>query len=226
VQFQSPTSGQVQVIPPEHWDEALKLGYKPTSHKVMYSPEGQRGMVPNAELADHARKGYQTTPKTQAESTPPAEPPSQFSQDHPYLDAAGRFTGTAIRSGLTAPFRAAAGIYHAVADPLSPEEEADFKGHYRLPGEVTAERLLGARQIVDAGKTYVNPETRPTLQGALSVAPEALGEGVGNAAIGPKVAGAGLGALGRYIGRKVYTPPTEDTLFDRPSLTEKVLPNP
>ena len=67
VQFQSPTTGAVQTVPPEHWDEALKAGYKPTTHTVMYSPTGARGMVPNGELHDYVKQGYQTTPETQFE---------------------------------------------------------------------------------------------------------------------------------------------------------------
>src|SRR5437899_1335027 len=67
VQFQSPTTGNVRPVPPEHWDEALKQGYKPTTHKVMYSPEGQRGMVPNEQMAERMKAGYQTTPKTDFE---------------------------------------------------------------------------------------------------------------------------------------------------------------
>lgn len=65
VQFQSPTTGAVQGVPAEQWDEALKQGYKPVSHKVMYSPEGKRGMVANADVPQYARDGYQTTPKTE-----------------------------------------------------------------------------------------------------------------------------------------------------------------
>src|SRR5579862_9566906 len=67
VQFQSPTTGQVQGVPSEHWDDALSRGYKPVSHVVMYSPEGQRGMVPKDQLADMQKQGYQTTPKTEFE---------------------------------------------------------------------------------------------------------------------------------------------------------------
>lgn len=73
VQFQSPTTGAVQPVPPEHWDEALKQGYKPTTHKVMYSPDGQRGMVRNEELRDYMQQGYQTTPKTQFEKDRPGK---------------------------------------------------------------------------------------------------------------------------------------------------------
>jgi len=68
VQFRSPTSGKVQAIPPEHWEEAMGMGYIPTTHKVMYSPEGKRGMVPNEQLKNYVKQGYQTTPKTQFES--------------------------------------------------------------------------------------------------------------------------------------------------------------
>jgi hypothetical protein len=71
VPFQSPTTGKVQDVALEHWEEALRLGYKPTQHTVMYSPDGRRGMVPNAELADYQRAGYQNTPKTQFEKDRP-----------------------------------------------------------------------------------------------------------------------------------------------------------
>ena len=67
VQFRSPTSGKVQAIPPEHWEEAMGMGYVPTTHKVMYSPEGARGMVPNGKLKDYVKQGYQTTPQTSFE---------------------------------------------------------------------------------------------------------------------------------------------------------------
>jgi hypothetical protein len=67
VQFRSPTTGKVQAVPQENWDDALKQGYVPTTHKVMYSPDGKRGMVPNSDLKDYTKQGYQTTPKTQFE---------------------------------------------------------------------------------------------------------------------------------------------------------------
>jgi len=69
VQFKSPTTGKVQAVPAENWDDALKQGYVPTTHKVMYSPDGKRGMVPNEDLRDYMKQGYQTTPKTQFESS-------------------------------------------------------------------------------------------------------------------------------------------------------------
>lgn len=67
VQFKSPTTGAVQIVPSEHWDEALKAGYTPVTHKVMYSPNGDRGMVSNNQLAEKMKAGYQTTPQTSFE---------------------------------------------------------------------------------------------------------------------------------------------------------------
>lgn len=73
VEFKSPTTGVVKAVPTEHWDEALKQGYTPVKHKIMYSPEGQRGLVPNAQLAEKMKAGYQTTPKTQFEKDRPGK---------------------------------------------------------------------------------------------------------------------------------------------------------
>jgi hypothetical protein len=71
VQFKSPTTGVVKPLGSEDWEEALSRGYKPVDHTVMFSPEGKRGMVPNAELRDYMGQGYQTTPKTQFEQERP-----------------------------------------------------------------------------------------------------------------------------------------------------------
>jgi len=67
VQFRSPTTGKVQAVPSENWDDALKQGYVPTTHKVMYSPDGTRGMVPNSDLKDYMKQGYQTSLPTPLE---------------------------------------------------------------------------------------------------------------------------------------------------------------
>jgi len=64
VQFQSPTTGKIQAVSAEHWDEALKAGYKPVSHTIMYDENGNRGMVANAQIPEYGRKGYTVTPKT------------------------------------------------------------------------------------------------------------------------------------------------------------------
>lgn len=77
IRFQSPTTGAIRLVPREHWDEALKRGYKPTTHSVMYSPDGQRGMVPNAERAAKLRAGFTDQP-----TVPPPDtlPPDFFDQ--------------------------------------------------------------------------------------------------------------------------------------------------
>jgi len=67
VLFQSPSTGKVQAVPQENWDELLNAGYTPTSHKIMYSSTGTRAMVPNEELKDYMKQGYQTTPATNFE---------------------------------------------------------------------------------------------------------------------------------------------------------------
>src|SRR5207302_1326540 len=60
IPFQSPTTAKIQPVPPENWNDALQQGYKPTQHTVMYSPDGQRGMVPNEQAADYAKQGYKS----------------------------------------------------------------------------------------------------------------------------------------------------------------------
>jgi hypothetical protein len=56
VQFKSPTTGVVKGLGSDDWDEALSRGYTPVDHAVLYSPEGKRGMVPNAELRDYMKQ--------------------------------------------------------------------------------------------------------------------------------------------------------------------------
>src|SRR6266850_2400020 len=67
VEFKSPTTGVVKALPTEQWDEAIKAGYAPVKHKVMYSPEGQRGLVSDAQLTEKTKAGYTIQPKTQFE---------------------------------------------------------------------------------------------------------------------------------------------------------------
>src|SRR6266576_1400196 len=105
VQFSSTTTGIVQAVPPEHWDEALTQGYKPTTHKVMYSPEGQRGMVPNEQLQEKIKAGYQTTPETDG----------SLGLEHLRREQEGR----------SKPYRAIAGLGTlAGIDPTGMEESA------------------------------------------------------------------------------------------------------
>jgi hypothetical protein len=111
----------------------------------------------------------------------------EFAQKHPILGPAARFLDQAGGAALSFP----SNLYHAATDPLTDEEQQEFQGHTRIPGEVTLERLTGAGSAVRAGRAYVDPQTRPTLKQAMSVAPEALGQGVGNLAAGEAMGAAG-----------------------------------
>src|SRR5439155_2850761 len=97
-----------------------------------------------------------------------------FAEKHPVLGPAARFASAAGGTILGLP----GSLYHAVADDLTPEEEAEFQGHTRIPGEVAIERLTGG-PLVRGAQQYANPETRPTFKQAMSVLPEALGQGTG-----------------------------------------------
>jgi hypothetical protein len=93
------------------------------------------------------------------------------------------------------------GIYHAFADEATPEEKAQNasfeQAHGEEPGAETSgfkriglgvQRMSGIPAAIDAYKTYANPATRPTLDQALSVAPEAIGQGAGTV-LGAEAAG-------------------------------------
>lgn len=111
-----------------------------------------------------------------------------FAEKHPVLGVPARFLDSA--GGAAMNFLPS--IYHAFTDPLTPDEEANFKGHTRIPGEVILERLSGAEAGVQAGKDYASGKV--SLRGAVSVLPEALGTGTGTVAAG-NVAGEAVGAV-------------------------------
>jgi hypothetical protein len=104
-----------------------------------------------------------------------------FAEKHPILGVPARYLDSA--GGAAMNFLPS--IYHAFSDPLTPEEEANFKGHSRIPGEVVLERLTGAEAGVRAGQDYASGKVSP--KAALSALPEALGTGTGTAAVGAGV---------------------------------------
>src|SRR5437016_4426253 len=61
IPVQSPTTGKIHPVPPENCNDALHQRYKPTQHTLMYSTDGQRGMVPNEQAADYAKQGYKSS---------------------------------------------------------------------------------------------------------------------------------------------------------------------
>ncbi len=91
-------------------------------------------------------------------------------------------------------------IYHAFADEPTEEEKASQaqfeKEHGEAPGtESTGLKRVGlgiermtTAPLIEAGRTYANPATRPTLDQALSVAPEAIGQAAGTV-VGGKLIG-------------------------------------
>ena len=136
--------------------------------------------------------GWEPAPGTSERLTAGYDPSAaEFGEKHPIAGPPTRFFSSVGGTVMGLP----SFLYHSITDPLSEEEKKDFEGRTRIPGEVTAERLLGARQIVEAGKDYANPETRKQiLKAAPSLVPEALGAGTG-AYVGGELAGRGLAEL-------------------------------
>jgi hypothetical protein len=87
------------------------------------------------------------------------------------------------------PVNLAKGIYKAAADPLTPEEQEEFHGHIRIPGEVAVERLTSA-PIVRAANWYkdaVTGKVPDAYEQALSVAPEGVGTAGGTVVLGKAI---------------------------------------
>jgi hypothetical protein len=125
VQFKSPTTGAVKALGADDWEEALSRGYTPVDHTVLYSPEGKRGMVPNAELRDYMKQGYQTTPET------------QFEQDRP-----GH--GITMEGAGSAAWETAKGLPGGFLKLLDPTEP------FRHPGDMPIVRSI--REMASAAK--------------------------------------------------------------------------
>lgn len=100
-----------------------------------------------------------------------------------------------------------ASLVQTVTAPMTDDEKADFAGHTPLPGEVSAERLLG-RPIVTAGKWYrdaLSGKVPDAYEQALSVAPEAIG-GAGGAVVGGKALDTALGSASESVTPKRVVP--------------------
>src|SRR5579859_22566 len=115
----------------------------------------------------------------------------EFGEKHPVLGPPMRTLSAIGGTVMGLPGQ----LYHAVADPLTPEETSEFKGHRQISGEVTIERLTGA-PLVRGVEQYIDPKTRPTASQALSVLPEAIGTGAG-AYVGGELLGRGLSKVGQ-----------------------------
>jgi len=83
------------------------------------------------------------------------------------------------------------GVVHAFTDKPTEEEKAQHAQFEKEQGEAPGTETSGLKRIglgidrlttaplIGAANTYANPKTRPTYEDALSVAPEALGQGAG-----------------------------------------------
>ncbi len=157
------------------------------------TPDGKVWTIPKANLPKAQTRGAvqvtQGAKSKQAEpsfyekltGSPRFDPETMaFDEAHPVLGKATRALSSIGGNILGLP----GGLYHAIADKPTPQEEEEFKGHTRIPGELAIERLTSApivRGVQDWQKMH------PSVRGILSVLPEALGQGVGT------VAGAELG---------------------------------
>lgn len=131
--------------------------------------------------------------------------------------------GRELYSGAKTALGMIPGAYHAFADPATAEEQARYAPMEREMGEAPGaetsglkrlglgvNRMLGGDATAEAYKTYANPATRPTYEQALSVAPEALGQGAGTV-LAAEAGGKGL--------KKIATTPLSETM---PTVAEGV----
>src|SRR5437667_10599711 len=114
---------------------------------------------------------------------------TEFDEKHPILGKPARYLDQLGGAVLGLP----SSIYHAVADDPTEQEQQEFQGHTRLPGELAIERLTSA-PLVRGAQQWADPNTRPTFGEAMSVLPEALGQGTGSY-VGADLLGKGASAV-------------------------------
>jgi hypothetical protein len=134
---------------------------------------------------------------TASASSPPKKAPAPVRSG--FLDTLGREASSLGRNVLGIP----SGIYHAFADEPTAEEQTEFQGHTRIPGELGFERLTGA-PLVRAGEWYrdvARGNIPNAYDQALSVAPEAVGAGASAPIAGKLI----QGALGAARGAAEFT---------------------
>lgn len=208
VLFKSPSTGKVQVVPQESWEDQLAAGYTPVSHKVMYGPKGERSMVPNEELHDYVKQGYQTSL------------PTRFEQER-----SGGTVGNALKSMIPPDPTGGAPI-------LSKEFWLGKTGNVTInptaPGTAysditrplpTAQGQQGTNlptEVLGAGKTGGNAIYRGAslFSPAAGVSPESMEEASGRGATSEVATQAGVPAaaaiagplIGKTLGARVRAP--------------------
>jgi hypothetical protein len=163
---------------------------------------------------------------------------TEFGEKHPVLGPAARFFDAAGGAVLGLP----SNIYHAFADPATEEEKRKFgsdedaNAHWYVPnannigptGRAIV-RMVG-EPIENAAQQYANPETRPTFGDAMSVLPEALGQGAGGYA-GSELLGKGVSAATKPLSTslknsatKQYQKALSPTKAENKFLAQKITP--
>lgn len=185
------------------------------------SPQtGQYSMADVDPITSGASQGQFSMADIDKPGVPPPPANDQFAQDtattegwaagHPIAGPVARFLVSAGQSAANAIQQTPGFIYHAAIDESKPGEPADF-------GQRFASRVAGLPQAIESGQEYAAGHVSPA--GAVSVLPEALGQGVGkvtgnavygklaqapseiNRAIPSSVrAGKGIGMIKRAIG--------------------------
>jgi len=107
--------------------------------------------------------------------------------------------GREVKSGLETGYNMVKGLpgalYHAATDSPTADEAA------LSPEQRMLSRVGGVPQAIEAGQTYANPATRPSMGQVLENAPEALGQGAGTV-----LGGEAMGRMGGALKEGMQTP--------------------
>jgi hypothetical protein len=166
----------------ESWQD-----YKPAAPKL--APQAKPGIL---ERTDTAIQDY-LAPSPENMTGSRAKVLSALGVLAPMADPETRKTlGREVYSGGKTIIGMVPGIYHAIVDPATEDEKTKYAGlektNNKAPGTETSgakriglvmSRLLGVNAAEDAAHAYFDPKTRPTFDQAMSVLPEALGQGAG-----------------------------------------------
>lgn len=188
-------------MPPQEQSERVRL--TGPGGKIFTIPANQAGpflrthpdydIAASAASAAAAAAGPSTYDRLTSSGYDPAL--ESFDKAHPVLGKAARFFSSVGGTVMGMP----GAVYHAAADPATSEETKAAGGPEEVTGPkrigLAIQRLSGLPQAAEAAKTYADPKTRPSLSGALSVLPEALGQGTGTVAAAEIGGAATRGAL-------------------------------
>lgn len=200
IPFQSPTTGAIQNVTSDQWDAALSAGYKPTDHTLMYSPGGQRGMVPNEQLRDYVNQGYvfdqNTQQMNQAARQGGATPKAAKPATDPVMKASQQYAQT-----LDPQQRY---LYNLPADQRpAAEQKMESGSSMAIPsflagvGTLGPIEAVGKQGLVQGAKTVGLRFLRPLIGSAVgSEAGERIGRPIGRM-LGDEQAGE---TVGRYAG--------------------------